>query len=136
MRMMTMAGVALLMAVAIGCSKPAATTTNTTVAPARAQVAFTTDPATPKVGENSFAAMLMQDGKPVDDAQVSVEFEMPAMPQMKMAEMKTTTDLAPTGGGMYRAKGQVMMAGTWNVTVRAMRNGQELATQKLSLIAQ
>src|SRR3954468_7558813 len=47
-----------------------------------------TEPA--KRGDNTFEAMVMQDGKPVDDATVSVEIFMPAMPAMKMAEMKTT----------------------------------------------
>jgi hypothetical protein len=60
---------------------------------------------------------------------------MPAMPQMNMAEMKTKTDLSSAGDGVYRGKGQVMMAGTWNVTVMAMRNGQDLATRKFTVTA-
>jgi len=80
--------------------------------------------------------MVMQDGKPVNDASVSAEFYMPPMPQMKMPEMRTKADLAPAGDGVYRGKGQVMMAGKWDVTVMAMRGGQELATKKLTVTAQ
>ncbi len=89
-----------------------------------------------KTGENTFEVMVMQDGKPVNDASVSAEFYMPPMPQMKMPEMRTKADLAPAGDGVYRGKGQVMMAGKWDVTVMAMRGGQELATKKLTVTAQ
>jgi uncharacterized GH25 family protein len=100
------------------------------------EIMFKSDPDPVKTGENSFEVMVMQDGKPVNDASVSAEFYMPAMPQMKMAEMRTKTDLAPAGDGVYRGKGQVMMAGKWDVTVMAMRGGQELATKKLTVTAQ
>ena len=100
-----------------------------------AAISFKSEPATPTMGENAFEVMLMQNGNPVNDAQVTVEFQMPAMPQMNMAEMKTKTDLARTGEGLYTGKGQVMMAGNWNVTVMAMRGGQELATKKLTVTA-
>ena len=99
------------------------------------EITFKSDPETPKMGDNTFEVMVMQDGKPVDDAQVSVEFFMPAMPEMKMAEMRTKTDLTPAGNGMYRGAGQVMMAGNWEVTVMAMRNGQEIGRKKLSVTA-
>ena len=87
------------------------------------------------MGDNAFEVMVMRDGKPVDDAQVSVEFFMPAMPQMNMAEMRTKTDLMPMGKGMYQGKGQVMMAGNWDVTVMAMKNGQEIGSRKLTVTA-
>ena len=98
-----------------------------------ADLTFTSDPATPATGENAFEVMVMQQGKPVSDAQVSVEFVMPAMPQMKMPEMRTKTELAPAGNGVYRGKGQVMMAGTWKVTVAATRNGQPLGSKTLTV---
>jgi nitrogen fixation protein FixH len=100
-----------------------------------AEITFKSDPETPKIGDNTFEVMVMQDGKPVDDAQVSVEFHMAAMPQMNMAEMRTQADLKPVGSGMYRGTGQMMMAGTWDVTVMAMRNGQEIAAKKLTVTA-
>jgi nitrogen fixation protein FixH len=94
-----------------------------------AELTFKSDPETPKMGENAFEVMVMQDGKPVDDAQVSVEFHMAAMPQMNMAEMRNKADLKPAGNGMYRGTGHVMMAGNWDVTVMAMRDGQEIGTR-------
>jgi uncharacterized GH25 family protein len=99
------------------------------------EITFKSDPDPVKTGENTFEVMVMQDGKPVNDASVSAEFYMPAMPQMKMPEMRTKTDLAPAGDGVYRGKGQVMMAGNWDVTVIAMRGGQELGTKKLTVTA-
>ena len=110
-----------------GSSTPAST--------GAAEITFKSEPATPLVGENALEVMVMQDGKPVNDAQVSVEFQMPAMPQMNMAEMKNKTELSPAGNGVYRGKGQVMMAGDWNVTVTATRSGQELGTRKLTVTA-
>jgi hypothetical protein len=77
--------------------------------------------------------MVMQGGKPVDDADVRVEFQMPAIPQMNMAEMKTTTALKPTVNGMCKGKAQVMMAGNWNVTVTPMRHRQEIGSKKLTV---
>jgi uncharacterized GH25 family protein len=147
-RMMNVALMTMMMALVVACSTPAdqkAGMTNTpagtstgTTAPASgsaAELTFKSDPETPKTGENAFEVTVMQDGKPVSDAQVSVELQMPAMPQMNMAEMKTKTDLSSAGDGVYRGKGQVMMAGTWNVTVMAMRNGQDLATRKFTVTA-
>ena len=45
------------------------------------------------------------------------------------------TDLRPAGNGTYHGKGQAMMAGNWDVTVMAMRAGQDLGTKKLTLTA-
>jgi hypothetical protein len=87
------------------------------------------------MGENAFEVMVMLAGKPVDDATVSVELFMPAIPQLKMAEMRTKADLKPIGKGTYRGTGQVMMAGNWELTVIAMRKGQEIGTRKLTLTA-
>ena len=99
------------------------------------EITFKTDPDPAKTGDNTFEAMVMQDGKPVTDAKVSAEFFMAAMPAMKMPEMRMKTDLPSAGDGVYRGKGQVMMAGNWDVTVMAMRNGQELASKKVTVSA-
>ena len=88
-----------------------------------------------KMGENALEVMVMQGGQPVTDADVSVEFFMPAMPQMKMAEMKNTVALKHEGGGRYRGTGNVMMAGTWDTTVMVMRGGQEIGNKKLTVAA-
>jgi hypothetical protein len=88
-----------------------------------------------KMGENALEVMVTQDGQPVTDADVSVQFFMPAMPQMKMAEMKNTVPLKHEGSGRYRGTGNVMMAGTWDTTVMVMRGGQEIGSRKLQVTA-
>jgi uncharacterized GH25 family protein len=125
---------------ACGRTEPAsqAPAASQAAAPAQAgavEITFKTDPDPAKTGDNVFEVMVMQDGKPVSDAAVSAEFYMPAMPAMKMAEMRSKTDLSSAGDGVYRGNGQVMMAGSWEVTVMAMRNGQELASKKLTVTA-
>jgi hypothetical protein len=79
--------------------------------------------------------MVMQGGQPVTDADVSIQFFMAAMPQMKMAEMKSSVPLKHEGAGRYRGTGNVMMAGNWETTVMAMRGGQEIGSKKLAVIA-
>jgi uncharacterized GH25 family protein len=134
---------ALVAITVVACSKPATEQAAPAVAPAASapapggafEVTLKTGPEPAKMGANIFEAMVMQGDKPVDDATVSVEIQMPAMPSMNMAEMKTNAELKAAGNGVYRGTGQVMMAGNWNVTVMAMRNGQELATKKMTLTA-
>jgi nitrogen fixation protein FixH len=125
-----------------GCNRAAeeekTDTTTATQAPAQSgpvEITLKTEPDPVKMGDNTFDVMVMQGRKPIDDATVSVEFYMPAMPEMKMAEMRTKTDLKPAGNGMYRGSGQVMMAGNWDVTVVAMRGGQAIGTKKLTVNA-
>ena len=138
---LAIAGVALGSA-ACGRTEPAgqapATSQTSAATPAPSgpvEISFKTDPDPAKTGDNTFEAMVMQGGKPVTDATVSAEFFMAAMPAMKMPEMRMKTDLAHTGNGTYRGNGQVMMAGDWDVTVMAMRNGQELASKTLTVAA-
>lgn len=144
MTQMTKTGfVALALAVvmrgAVGCgrtepavSQAPASSQTSAAAPAAvgAIIMFKTDPDPARTGDNTFEAMVMQDGKPVTDATVSAEFVTAAMPEIRMK-----TDLASAGNGVYRGKGQVMMAGNWHVTVMAMRNGQELASKMLTVTA-
>lgn len=99
-------------------------------------ITFRTAPDPPKTGENQFEAVVKDAaGKPVDDAEVSVQFFMPAMPTMNMPAMRNETKLAPAGGGVYRGTGQVMTAGRWNATVIVTRGGQRLGTKQLPVIA-
>jgi hypothetical protein len=129
----------------VACNRPASeqaapagapATSSPAAAPGGAvDITLKTEPEPAKRGDNTFEAMVMQNGKPVDDAVVSVEIFMPAMPAMKMAAMKTTAELKPAGNGVYRGTGQVMMAGNWEVTVMAMRNGQEIGRKKLTVAA-
>lgn len=94
-----------------------------------------TDPDPVRTGENRLEAMVLQDGKPVTDAAVSAEFYMPAMPSMNMPEMRTKVDLIHESNGRYRGKGQVIMAGNWDVTVMVKRGEQELGNKKMMLTA-
>jgi YtkA-like len=89
-----------------------------------------------KTGANDFEVMVKgADGKPISDADVSVLFVMPAMPAMKMAEMRNDVKLKPSGPGMYMGSGNVMMPGKWNVTVSVKKNGKEVGQKKLALTA-
>lgn len=98
-------------------------------------VTLTTQPEPPRTGEATFEATVTQGGQPVTDASVSVELYMPAMPEMKMAEMRSTIALTHEGGGRYRGLGNVMMAGTWDAKVTVMRQGQQVAAHRVPLVA-
>ncbi len=78
---------------------------------------------------------LFASGKPIEDAEVSVQFFMPAMPTMNMPAMRSGAKLSPAGGGMYRGAAQVMMAGRWDATVTVTRGGQRLGTKHLPVVA-
>ena len=100
------------------------------------QITFRTVPDPPKIGDNELEATVKDaGGKPIDDAEVSVQFFMPAMPTMNMPAMKSEAKLAPAGGGVYRGSGQVMMAGRWDATVTVIRGGQRLGTTQLPVVA-
>jgi nitrogen fixation protein FixH len=99
-------------------------------------IGFRTTPDPPRSGQNTVEVSLkLADGSPVNDAQVTVVYFMPAMPAMNMPEMKTSIALVPAGKGTYRGGGSLVMAGTWTVTVTATRAGKPLGTRKLSVIA-
>jgi hypothetical protein len=98
-------------------------------------VTLTSQPDPPKPGETTFEAMVMQDGRPLTDTDVSVELFMAAMPAMKMPEMKSSVPLKHEGGGHYRGTGTLMMAGNWDATVRVKRGGQEIGTRKVVIAA-
>lgn len=114
---------------------PAAQAPAAAPATGNVEITLTTQPSPPKMGETTFEAMVMQGGQPVTDADVSVELFMPAMPAMKMPEMKSSTSLKHEGGGRYRGAGNVMMAGSWDATVSVKRGGQDIGTHKVPLVA-
>jgi RND family efflux transporter MFP subunit len=104
--------------------------------PAGTQISFRTVPDPPKTGDNQLEATVKDAaGKPIDGAEVTVQFFMPAMPTMNMPAMKSDAKLAPAGGGVYRGGGQVMMAGRWDATVSVKRNGKEVGQKTLALTA-
>ena len=97
------------------------------------QIAFA-KPDSSKVGANELeVTVTTPDGAPVDDADVSVTFLMPAMPSMNMAEMRQTARLAHAGAGVYRGTGEIPMAGRWEVTVSVVRGSQSLGAKTLTL---
>ena len=84
------------------------------------------------MGDNQLEATVTDAiGKPIDDADVAVQFFMPAMPTMNMPAMRSEAKLSPAGSGVYRGSGQVMMAGRWDATVTVARGGQRLGTKQL-----
>jgi YtkA-like protein len=87
-----------------------------------------------KVGDNQFEVMVKgADGKPISNADVSVLLVMPATP--KMGEMRNEVKLKPAAAGTYTGTGQVMMAGSWNVTVSVKQGGKEVGQKKVTLAA-
>jgi nitrogen fixation protein FixH len=89
----------------------------------------------PAQGANKLEAVVKQDGKPVTDATVVVTFRMPAMPNMNMPEMHSTTPLTHEKDGRYVGTGQLEMAGTWNVTVTVARGGAQIGSSRFSVLA-
>jgi RND family efflux transporter MFP subunit len=95
------------------------------------KVTLQSEPAAPKGGsEGTFhVSVTGPDGKPVTDAQVQLTLVMPAMPAMGMGEMRSSVALA-WNGSEYVGKGDVAMAGQWNVTVEARRGAQLLGVYR------
>jgi len=99
-------------------------------------ITFRAQPDPPKTGDNTFEVTVVDpSGKPVTDADVSVQLFMPAMPTMNMPAMRNETKLTSVGGGLYRGPGQVMMGGRWDVTVTVNRSGQRVGSQQFALVA-
>ena len=109
-----------------------------TVSPASSatEITFRTVPEPARTGENQLEATVKDaTGKPVDDAEVTVQFVMPAMPTMNMPAMRSDAKLSPAGNGTYRGTGQVMMAGRWDVTVVVSKGGQRIGAKQLIVTA-
>jgi membrane fusion protein, copper/silver efflux system len=106
-----------------------------TASPAGTQITFRTVPDPPRPGDNQLEVSVKDaSGKPIDDAEVTVQFLMPAMPTMNMPAMKSDAKLSSAGGGVYRGSGQVMMAGRWDVTVNVIRGGERLGSKQLPVV--
>ena len=102
---------------------------------AAASLTLTTRPSPLGLGQNLFEVIVKDaKGQPVTNADVSLILLMPADPKTKHPEMRTEGKLNNVGGGKYNGIAIVTMAGGWDVTVAASRNGKELArkTQRLS----
>ena len=116
---------------------PAAAQTAAKVAPAKKlDIAFASSPKPTKTGDNTFEVIVKDAaGMPVTGEDVTVLLFMPAMPAMKMAEMRNEVKLKHVGAGKYTGTGQVMMKGIWTVTVSVKENGAEVGQKKLTLTA-
>lgn len=100
------------------------------------KVDFATDPSTPHKGKNIVRVKLTgTNGEPVDGAQVSVTFYMPAMPAMGMAAEHAVANLSATNHGMYEGPLELESGGTWQVTVTVQKAGATIATAKLTVDA-
>jgi len=107
-------------------------------APTAAQLAITlhTQPDPPKTGENTFDVTVKDaSGRPIADAEVAIQFFMPAMPTMNMPAMRNTVKLPSVGGGVYRGTGEIMMAGRWEATVTVSRGAQRLGSLQTTVVA-
>ena len=89
-----------------------------------------------KVGPSTLMATVKQaDGRPVEDATVTVVFAMAAMPSMNMPAMRSEAALHPTGGGVYLGPVDVPTPGRWDVTVTVTRGAERLGSRQLTVIA-
>jgi Cu(I)/Ag(I) efflux system membrane fusion protein len=94
-------------------------------------IAFRMDPNPPVGGRDNSVHVTVSDsaGKTVSDAQVQMTLIMPAMPSMKMPEMRSGADLK-WNGREYTGPISVSMAGPWNIIVEAKRGGMLLGTYR------
>lgn len=99
----------------------------------QANLEFSSSPSPPTKGSNSFRVKLTEGGAPVEGAQVSATFFMPAMPAMGMAAMRTVVRLDDQGSGVYQGSGVLQTSGTWQVTIVAQKNGQTLAARQFTV---
>ena len=97
---------------------------------------FKTDPNPPRSGANEVQVEVHNaDGTAVTDATISAVFYMPAMPSMSMPEMRDIFTLEHTEAGTYVGRGNLQMAGTWDVTVSVNRDGAIVAKGRHTVIA-
>ena len=99
-------------------------------------IEFHSQPDPPTSGDNTIEVTVRQpDGTAITDAAVTAVFSMPAMPAMNMPAMRSEAKLSHVEGGLYRGMGLLSMAGTWNVTVTATRDGEPVGRRSFSIVA-
>jgi hypothetical protein len=82
----------------------------------------------PPVASDNTTSVVIKDvsGKLVKDAQVKIEYSMPAM--MGMPAMNYKTD-AVAQGDEYKATLGLSMSGSWNIAVKITRAGKTVTTK-------
>lgn len=101
-----------------------------------ATLTLTTRPSPLGLGQNLFEVLVKDaKGQPVTDAEVAIVLMMPADPKTKHPEMRTEGKLNKVGAGKYNAVAIVSMAGDWEITVTASRNGKPIGQTKQKLTA-
>ncbi|HET9108466.1 MAG TPA: FixH family protein [Steroidobacteraceae bacterium] len=100
----------------------------------QARLAVSLQPSPPRVGRNLILVTVTGlKGAPVNGAQVSATFVLPAMPAMGMAGKRVSVQLTPAGNGAYRGAVTLTGGGTWQVAVVARKEGRVLAAHQLSV---
>jgi RND family efflux transporter MFP subunit len=99
-------------------------------------IALHIQPDPPKMGDNQLEVVVRDGGKPLDGADVRVQFFMPAMPTMSMPAMHSEATLTPAGGGTYRGAGHILMSGKWDTTVTVSKAGQKLGSRQVAVVTQ
>ena len=100
----------------------------------QAKIDFTTNPTPPVRGTNTYRVRLTDaSGAPVSGGDVTVSFYMAGMPAMGMAAMNSTSKLTEKGGGLYEGTGKLDSGGTWQVVIKASKNGQVIATKQMNV---
>ena len=126
----------LLLGTEMGHSLVVRAQDNASATQKKTTIMLTTDPSPAQKGSNTIRVKLTDPaGKPISGAQVTVTFFMAAMPTMNMPEMKTVIKGVDKDRGMYEGKGELGSGGIWEVTITAQRNGQTIATKKLTVKA-
>lgn len=81
----------------------------------------------PIVGDNNVKIEVKDSsGRYVTDAKVVVEYSMPPMPGMPPMNYKSDAEVK---GNEYRAKMNLSMSGSWNITVKITRAGKTSAAK-------
>ena len=112
---------------------PSSESPQTALAP-HARLAVSLRPNPPRVGRNLIRATLTDaKGEPVDDAEVTATFLLPAMPAMGMAGEHVSVPMTATGDGAYQGAVTLRAGNTWQVAVVAKKSGQVLASGQPSV---
>lgn len=101
-----------------------------------ALLTLTTRPSPLGLGQNLFEVSVKDaKGQAITNATVALQLVMPADPKTKHPEMRTEGTLNHVGAGKYNGIAIVTMAGDWDVTVTARRDGKVLGEKKARLTA-